>query len=109
MILDKRRNFSNKTKAALILKANNKCQFCKKPIKNINDIEFNHNHPHALGGLSNVNNGDVFHKSCNRNYQHIYFPMYVCLKIMHLIQSMVFQREYKLVLLVTQVMITFWY
>ena len=66
MILDKRRNFSNKTKAALILKANNKCQFCKKPIQNINDIEFNHNHPHALGGLSNVNNGDVFHKSCNR-------------------------------------------
>ena len=30
------------------------------------EVEFNHNHPHSLGGRTDVTNGAVVHKSCNR-------------------------------------------
>ena len=66
MHIDKKRAFTGKQQAALLLKAKRVCQLCKLPIEDGDKIEFNHNHPHSLGGPTDVTNGDVFHMNCNR-------------------------------------------
>ena len=66
MQIDTKRAFGSKQKSALLFKSNNHCSICNEPIKKDDEVEFNHNHPHSLGGRTDVTNGAVVHKSCNR-------------------------------------------
>lgn len=66
MQVDTKRAFGSKQKSALLFKSNNHCSICNEPIKKDDEVEFNHNHPHSLGGRTDVTNGAVVHKSCNR-------------------------------------------
>ena len=66
MQVDTKRTFGSRQKSALLFKSNNQCLICNEPIKDSDEIEFNHNHPHSLGGRTDVINGAAVHKSCNR-------------------------------------------
>jgi len=62
---DKRRNFNDEERRILwIMSEDKKCGICGKPVE-WNDYEIDHIVPHSQGGLTELQNAQITHKSCN--------------------------------------------
>ncbi len=48
------------------------CQFCRNPIKSIQDASHDHLVPRKLGGSDTQENAVLMHKNCNSNLGHTY-------------------------------------
>ena len=64
---DERRNFNETQKQFIWHRSKNKkCAICGKVVKNYADYEPDHIKPWSKGGLTDVMNGQVTHRTCNR-------------------------------------------
>jgi len=63
---DARRNFTQLQKQIIWIRSKDKMCFCGKPVESFDDFEPDHIKPWREGGRTEIFNGRVAHRSCNR-------------------------------------------